>query len=174
MIIKSKSYKHNKSFKTVVDYVLREAEQDDSFVLTRFIKGKNLSNNEISKQFYANEQHRINPRKNNVKLYMEILSFHSDDAKDLTNDKLKKIAREYLKLRSPLSVALVTAHKKEKDHVHLHILLSGVEYKTGKSIRISRDDFKNKVKLPMEQFQEKHFPELSKSAINHNPSKKKF
>ncbi len=174
MIIKSKSYKHNKAFKTVVDYVLREAEQDNGFVLTRFIKGKNLSNDEISKQFLANEQYRVNPRKNNVKLFMEILSFHSENAKDLTNTKLKKIARKYMSLRSNLSVALATAHRKEKDHVHLHILLSGVEYRTGKSIRISRDDFKNKVKIQMEQFQEKHFPELSKSAIDHNPSKKKY
>ncbi len=174
MIIKSKSYKHNKAFKTVVDYLLRETEQEDSFLLTRFLKGKRLTNEEISKQFLENEQYRINPRKNNVKLYMEILSFKSENTKDLTNDKLKKIARKYLSLRSPLSVALVTAHKKEKDHVHLHVLLSGTAYKTGKSVRISRDDFKHKVKIPMERFQEKQFPELAKSSINHNPSKKKF
>ncbi|WP_452597574.1 relaxase/mobilization nuclease domain-containing protein [Pontimicrobium sp. MEBiC01747] len=174
MIIKSKSYKHNKAYTTVVNYVLREAEQDNSFVLTKFIKGKNLSNEEISKQFRANEKYRINPRKNNVKLYMEILSFHSENAKDLTNDKLKKIARKYMALRSNLSVGLATAHRKEKDHVHLHILLSGTEYKTGKSVRISRDDFKNKVKIPAEEFVRKHYPELEKSAIEHNPSKKKF
>jgi hypothetical protein len=177
MIIKSKSYKHNKAFKTVVDYVLREAEQDDSFVLTKFIKGKDLTNEEISKQFLENEQYRVNPRKNNVKLYMEILSFKKENAKDLDNTKLKKIAQQYLKLRSPLSVALVTAHKKEKDHIHLHILLSGCEYKTGKSARISRDDFKNKVKVPMEKYQEKYFPELHLSAINHQrtlSAKKKF
>jgi len=173
MIIKSKSYKHNKAFKTVVDYVLREAELEDSFVLTKFIKGKELSKAEISKQFLQNEQYRVNPRKNNVKLFMEILSFKKENAKDLDNNKLKKIARHYLKLRSPLSVALVTAHKKEKDHIHLHILLSGVAYRTGKSVRISRDDFKEKVKIPMEIFQKKHFPELELSAINHNPSKKK-
>jgi len=136
MIIKSNSYKHNKAFKTVVDYVLREAEQDDSFVLTRFIKGKCCSISAV-----------------------------------LTFDVI--IARQYLKLRSPLSVALVIAHRKEKDHVHLHILLSGVEYKTGKSVRISRDDFKNKVKLPAEQYVRKHFPELERSAINHQKSSKK-
>lgn len=174
MIIKSKSYKHDKAYTTVVDYVLREAEQDNSFVLTKFIKGKNLSREAISKQFLANEKHRVNPRKNNVKLYMEILSFHSDNAKDLTNNKLKKIARKYMSLRSNLSVGLATVHRKEKDHVHLHILLSGTEYKTGKSVRISRDDFKNKVKIPAEEYVRKHYPELEKSAIEHNPSKKKF
>ncbi len=174
MIIKSKSYKHDKAYITVVNYLLRESEQDDSFVLTRFIKGKNPSNAEISKQFLENEQHRINSRKNNVKLYMEILSFHVDNAKDLTNDKLKKIARKYISLRSNLSVALATVHRKEKDHVHLHILLSGTEYKTGRSVRISRDDFKHKVKLPAEQYVRENFIELERSAINHNASKKKY
>jgi hypothetical protein len=174
MIIKSKSYKHNKAYKTVVNYVLREVEQEDSFVMTRFIKGKDVSAEEISKQFLQNEQYRVNPRKNNVKLFMEILSFKKENAKDLDNNKLKKIARQYLKLRSPLSVALVTAHKKEKDHIHLHVLLSGTAYKTGKSVRISRDDFKNKVKVPAEAYVRKHFPELELSAINHKPSKKKF
>ncbi len=177
MIIKSKSYKSEGCYLPVINYVLREAEQDDSFVLTRFIKGKNLSPEEIAKQYRDNEKCRVNPRKNNVKLYMEIISFHSDNAKDLTNYKLKKIARKYLSLRSNLSVALATAHRKEKDHVHLHILLSGTEYKTGKSVRISRDDFKNKVKISMERFQEKHFPELERSKINHKreiDSKKKY
>ncbi|WP_298507447.1 relaxase/mobilization nuclease domain-containing protein [uncultured Kordia sp.] len=174
MIIKSKSYKHDKAYTTVVDYVMRESEQDNSFVLTRFIKGKNPSNAEISKQFLENEKHRVNPRKNNVKLYMEILSFHAHNAKDLTNDKLKKIARKYLSLRSPHSVALVTVHRKEKDHVHLHVLLSGTEYKTGKSVRISRDDFKHKVKIPAEQYVQKNFPELHRSAIQHDSSKKKY
>lgn len=176
MIIKSKSYKHNKAYKAVVEYVLREAEADDSFVMTRFIKGKHPSNDEISKQFLINEGYRVNPRRNNVKLFMEILSFHRDNAKDLDNNKLKKIAQKYLSLRSPLSMALVTAHKKEKNQVHLHILLSGTEYRTGKSVRISRDDFKNKVKLPAEKYVRRHFPELERSAINHQkalPSKKK-
>lgn len=178
MIIKSKSYKHESAYTNVVQYVLREAEQDDSFVLTRFIKGTNVSQQELSKQFIENEQYRIHKRKNNVKLYMEILSFHKDDTHHLSNETLKKIARKYMSLRSNRSIAMATVHRKEKDHVHLHILLSGTEYKTGKSVRISRDDFKNNVKLPMEKFQQQYFPELQKSAISHDMkssrSKKKF
>lgn len=173
MIIKSKSYKHVSAYKKVVEYVLREAEQEDSFVLTRFIKGKNHSSEELSKQLLENEQYRIHKRKNNVKLYMEILSFHKNDADRLSNEKLKKIARKYISLRSDRSVAIATVHRQEKDHVHLHILLSGTAYKTGKSVRISRDDFKHKVKIPMENYVREQFPELKRSEINHNPSKKK-
>jgi hypothetical protein len=99
---------------------------------------------------------------------MEIISFHKENTKDLTNEKLKRIARHYLRLRSKHSIAVVTVHRKEKDHVHLHVLLSGIEYKVGRSIRISKDDFKNKVKLPMERFQERFHPDLERSKINHD------
>jgi len=176
MIIKSKSYKHNGAYKTLVQYLLRESERDEGFVFTRFIKGKNPTQKQIIQAFEQNETYRLTKRKNSVRVYMEILSFHKDNTKDLSNERLQKIARKYISLRSNLSVALATVHRKEKDHVHLHILLSGTEYKTGSSVRISRDDFKNKVKIPAENYVRKHFPELQKSAIDHNKnslSKKK-
>ena len=156
MIIKSKSYKGD-CYDNVIAYVLREADKDNGFILTRFIKGKDRTPESIAKEFRKNEQYRIHRRKNSVTLYMDIISFHKDDAEKLTDNAiLKKIARKYMSLRSNLSIALTTVHR-DKSHTHLHVLLSGTEYRTGKSIRISRADFKNKVKIPMETFQEKHF-----------------
>ena len=167
MIIKSKSYKTTKSFATVLNYIFRENERNSGFELTKFIKGKNLSVEELSSQFRSNEQFRINRRKNNVVLYMDILSFHPRDAERLTNDKLHQIALKYLSLRAPKSIAVATVHKNEKDHTHLHIVFSGIEYKTGKSIRMSKEDFQNKVKIPMEKYQQEVFPELILSKIKH-------
>lgn len=171
MIIKSKSYKTNRSFTTVLNYIFRENEKDNGFGLTKFIKGKNLSVEQLSQQFLCNEEFRINRRKNNVVLYMDILSFHPRDADRLTNDKLHQIALKYLSLRAPKSIAVAAIHKNEKDHTHLHIVFSGVEYKTGKSIRISKKDFKEKVKLPMEKYQQEVFPELMLSKICHEKSR---
>ena len=174
MIIKSKSYKHPKSFTTVLNYILRQQEQTHGFVLTKFIKEKDICVENIAKELVLNESYRLNPRKNNVRLYMDILSFHAKDTAQLTNEKLQTIALEYLSLRAPRSIAIATVHRHEKQHTHLHICFSGVEYKTGKSIRISKDDFKLKVKIPMEQYQRKHFPELSLSEIDHHtPAKTK-
>lgn len=170
MIIKSKSYKTTKSFSTVLNYIFRENEINNGFELTKFIKGKNLSNEELSKQFLSNEALRLNKRRNSVVLYMDILSFHPRDAERLTNDKLHQIALKYLSLRAPKSIAIATVHKNEKDHTHLHICFSGVEYKTGRSIRISKDDFQKKVKLPMEKYQQEAFPELMLSKIRHEKS----
>lgn len=170
MIIKSKSYKTTRSFTTVLNYIFRESEIDDGFRLTKFIKGKNLSVEALQNQLLINEQLRLNRRKNNVVLYMDILSFHPRDAQRLTNEKLHQITMKYLSLRAPNSIAIATVHKNEKDHTHLHICFSGVQYKTGKSIRISKDDFQNKVKVPMEKYQQEIFPELVLSKIRHEKS----
>ena len=170
MIIKSKSYKTKRSFTTVLHYIFRENERDNGFVLTRFIKGKDLSIDEIQQQLLSNEEFRINKRKNNVMLYMDILSFHPKDTERLDNQKLHQITMKYLSLRAPKSIAIAVVHRNEKQHTHLHIVFSGIEYKTGKSIRISKEDFKQKVKIPMEKFQQEVFPELSLSKISHEKS----
>ena len=170
MIIKSKSYKNTRSFTTLLGYIFRENEKDQSFMLTKFVKGKNLSVEELHSQFLSNEGLRINRRKNNVVLYMDILSFHPEDAQRLNNEKLYQITSKYLSLRAPRSIAVATVHRNEKDHTHIHVCFSGIEYKTGKSIRISKEDFKQKVKLPMEKFQQDVFPELSLSKIRHEKS----
>lgn len=176
MIIKSKSYK-TECYENVIAYVLRESELENGFVISRFIKGNNRNVQAISKQYKTNEGYRKHIRKNNVKLFMDIVSFKMEDAKLLTNDKLEKIAKKYISLRSPLGMALCTVHRNEKSHTHLHFVFSGTHYRTGIANRISRDYFKHKVKLPMEAFQRKHFPELKASEISHqkkaSPSKKK-
>lgn len=170
MIIKSKSYKRVQSFTTVLGYIFREQEKDETFVLTKYIKGRNLSIEELHSQFQSNEELRLNKRKNNVVLYMDILSFHPKDAERLNNEKLYQITLKYLSLRAPKSIAVATVHRNEKDHTHLHICFSGVEYKTGKSIRLSKEDFKHKVKLPMEKYQQDVFHELILSKIRHEKS----
>ncbi|WP_299676189.1 hypothetical protein [uncultured Dokdonia sp.] len=176
MIIKSKSYK-TECYQNVIAYVLRESELENGFVISRFIKGNNRDVEAISKQYKTNESYRKHIRKNNVKLYMDILSFKAEDARLLTNDKLEKIAKKYISLRSPLGMSLCTVHRNEKSHTHLHFVFSGTHYRIGIANRISRDDFKNKVKIPMETYQKKHFPELKASEISHqkkvSPSKKK-
>ena len=170
MIVKSKSYKNKVCYFPVLDYILRESEQENGFIITKFINGTGRSTTELARQYLQNETYRKNRRKNNVLLYMDILSFHSDDSEKLNNEALKKIAKKYISLRAPLSMVVATVHRNSKSHTHLHFAISGTEYRTGKSNRISRDDFKNKVKLPMEQFQQLHFPQLERSEIDHDKS----
>ena len=171
MIIKSKTYKRVAVFEPIFEYLLRDTEMEGGFVSTRFVKGSDHSPKALAKQFERNESFRQNKRKNNVVLYMDILSFHQCDGY-ISNEILQLITKKYLSMRAPLSIAVATVHRHEKSHTHLHICY-GIEYRTGKSVRISKSDFQNLVKLPMEQFQRRQFPELKFSEIDHNNSKKK-
>lgn len=144
---------------------------DGGFVITRFVKGSDNSAKALAMQFERNESFRKIKRKNNVVLYMDILSFHQSDGY-ISNEILQGITKKYLSLRAPLSIAVATVHRHEKSHTHLHICY-GIEYRTGMSVRISKKDFQNKVKLPMEHFQREQFPELKYSVIDHTNSKKK-
>jgi len=171
MIIKSKSYKTDKSVRAIITYVMREAERDGSFVLTRFIEGKDYSSKEIANQYLENEKHRKHIRKNNVKAHMEILSFHPKDTPHLNNSVLQKIARKYISLRSNLAISLATVHRDTK-HVHLHFVFSSIEWRTGRSTRLSKSEFST-VKRKMEAFQKQRFPQITYSTIDHSAGKKK-
>ncbi|MDC7996914.1 relaxase/mobilization nuclease domain-containing protein [Gilvibacter sediminis] len=155
----------------IFEYLLRDPEKDGGFVITKFVKGSDRSPKSLAKQFERNETYRKIKRKNNVVLYMDILSFHQSDGY-ISNEILQRITKKYLSLRAPLSIALATVHRHEKSHTHLHICY-GIEYRTGISVRISKNNFQNKIKLPMEQFQREQFPELKYSEIDHTNSKKK-
>lgn len=166
MIIKSTSYKKTKAFFNLPNYLLRNNELKP--IHCRFVLGENYDPKTLSQQFSFNEQFRKHKRSNSVHLIMDVLSFDKRSTSFLNNTKLKQIAKKYIALRAPRAICIVVAHQ-DKSHTHLHILFSAIEYRSGKSIRISKEQFKT-IKLEMEEFQREKFPELYHSSINHNPS----
>lgn len=164
MIIKNITYKNKTSFRHVINYILKEADKEKPFLLTRYIKDREAE--AITRNFYANEQLRNIKRKNNVVLNMDILSFHSDSSEFLTDKKLKDLTRKYISLKCPRSISCVVIHREKKNHIHVH-LVYGIEYKTGKSIRISKERFAD-IKNELEIYQKERYPELIRSQINHS------
>ena len=169
MIIKSKTYKSKSCFKPILEYLLRDYNHGEGVLYSRFVKGDQTPH-DISKQLELNDAFRLHKRSNSIKLHMSILSFHSDDSIRLTDDRLEKIARHWIGLRAPRAISIAIVHR-DKSHVHLHVLHSGVNYRTGESIRISKRDFQTR-KLAIEGFVRSNFPDLKRSEIDHNSSKK--
>ena len=93
----------------------------------------------------------------------EILSWHKYDSEKLSLEKLKAIGMEYIQQRNPKGIYVMVPHF-DKDHIHLHVCASGVEYKSGKTLRLSKADF-NKFKKDIQNFQKERFPELAKSVV---------
>ena len=167
MIVKIKSFKRP-HFKKLLEYMLHEEsrlfdEGNKSFVLTHNLKGNSIES--WVNQFQSNEKLRLRKRKDSVILTHEILSWHSDDSENVSLEKMQKMAEEYIQQRNPKGIYVAIPHF-DKDHFHIHICTSGVEYRTGKSLRLSKEKFL-KLKKNIQEYQIKHFPELNNSVVEH-------
>ena len=190
MIIKSKSIKSKRALENTIRYILtKESQKELGFIINRYIKGdrnfdslmdeaqtdlkkqekileKRIKN--MVNQFSQNESKRKIQRSNANIAYHEIISFHKSDTDKLPRKVMLKIARKYAKERSPNSMVVSTMHS-DKDHLHIHNVISALEFATGKPVRLSRKEFKE-VKNRMEQYQDKELG-LEFSKVNHSKKK---
>jgi hypothetical protein len=174
MIIKSKARKSIKAVKQLLEYVMRQDalyrdESGRTLFIRNNIRGHGLS--DWCREFSLNEASRVRKMKGVNAVYHEILSWHELDREAITLTKLEAMAREYIRLRNPNALVLAVAHQ-DKGHVHIHFVISGVEKGSGKSLRISKEAFRD-MKLSMEQYQRAKFPELEYSKVNHKQSQTK-
>jgi hypothetical protein len=167
MIIKIITHK-KPSFLKLLDYMVNDKDRlfdksGKSFAITHNLKGDSII--EWDKQFRANEEFRQHKRANSVILTHEILSWHKDDAKDISLGKLEDMAREYIQQRNPNGIYVAVPHF-DKEHYHIHLCASGIEYRTGKAMRLAKMDLQV-LKQKVQQYQIERYPELSKSIVKH-------
>lgn len=167
MIVKVKSHKRP-SFKALLNYMVHNKDRlfnsgGKSLLITHNIKGNSLE--EWVEQFKYNESFRLKRRIDSVYCTHEILSWHRSDSSKVTTKKLEDIARAYIKLRNPRGIYIIVPHF-DKEHYHLHICASGIEYRTGKSLRLSKQAFA-KLKVDIQEYQIQKYPELSESRVRH-------
>jgi hypothetical protein len=173
MIIKIKSHKNKKAFDALLNYMIHDKdrlfdENGNSFIVTHNIKGNSIE--EWVEQFKTNEENRQHKRINSILANHEIISFHRDDATNITLDKLEDIARQYVRERNINGMYVAVPHF-DKEHYHIHICASGIEYKTGSTMRLSKASLQ-RLKTNIQDYQRAKYPELSKSLVNHGNEKK--
>jgi hypothetical protein len=173
MIVKIKSYKRMAALQPVIYYVLGNRERlfnkkGRSFLFTNNFKGQTPL--EWVHEIRANEKHRRHKRKNNVMFTQEIISFHRGDSKNISIPKMRDITGEYIRLRNPNGLYIATPHF-DKHHWHIHIIAAAVEYGSGKSLRMSREQL-GQLKKDIQAYQLEKYPELSRSVVRHGRKKK--
>lgn len=167
MILKSLSRKSGTA--QLLQYLFQENKTPESqkpLIITHNIRSKSLDS--WSTAFEENEQFRIHKRKDNIKVYHTVLSFSNKDKQHISNSKLTTIAQKYISLQGKDNLYVGTAHY-DKDHIHLHLVMSGTKYLTGETNRKTKDDF-HKLKLSMDAYQLENFPELTHSLPHHGKS----
>lgn len=118
----------------------------------------------IAQSFQQNNQYR-KKRKNGVGQYHEVLSFHPDDTEYIKQhpEIIEDLARIYLELRAPDAIAIARPHT-DKDHLHLHFMISPNEIGKAKSIRLSKKEFQA-LRRTIEEYQLVYYPNLKSSYV---------
>lgn len=166
-IVKIKTYKKPK-FEYLLRYMCESQDRlfdahGKSFTITHNIRGKTIA--DWVKAFKENETYRLRKRKNSVYLNHEIISFHRDDTRHLSMEKLQQLVYEYIQLRNPNGCYVAVPHF-DRYHVHVHICSSAVQYRSGKSMRMSREEL-GMLKRNIQDYQVERFPELARSVVGH-------
>lgn len=145
--------------KSLVGYVGKEGDRS-GMILHNLRPTSDLDH--IARQFAENDTYRKR-RKNGVAMYHEILSFHVQDRAAITPDLLEDLTREYLRLRAPRALAFACPHY-DREHVHVHIAISGTEFRRSKTLRMDNRAFM-RLRRQIERYQLDRYPELSHSVV---------
>ena len=154
MVIKTLRWK-KRGFNRLADYIAKEdRDEDETFrVLHNLRPSNNL--NEIARQYFANDAYR-KQRANGVTVYHEIMSFARGE--EISLDALEDLTREYIELRAPNALVFAAPHF-DKEHIHVHLMISGTEFESSKTLRLNNAEFK-RVHEEIERYQVAHYPEL--------------
>jgi hypothetical protein len=165
MIVKSISWK-TPGFHELLKYVT-EKHKIVGTPITQNLPVRDAADlRSVQRAFLANARH-LPPRKNGVILYHEILSFSPADREHLTPEILTDLADHYLALRAAEALAYGTVHM-ERNHPHIHVVISGNLIRQEKKLRLSRPQFAG-VKRAIEAYQQERYPELSHSLVQPEP-----
>lgn len=165
-IIKSIGRKDT-NFKQLIDYLHRlDGGEEETFTYVHNMLGVAPDDVKGMEQaFQDNNQYR-RKRKNGIGQYHEVMSFHPEDRETLLQhpEILEDLARVYLELRAPGTVAIARPHT-DKNHLHLHFMISANELGKAKSIRLSKQKFQA-IRRTIEDYQLVYYPELKGSYVH--------
>ena len=180
MIIKSLSRKSNTG--QLVNYVFKYVFKEKNIEPTKpeqskndkskFIIRHNIRSRSVKgfiKEFKENEKYRLVHRKDSVKLFHNIISFSNKDKEHINDKLLKDIAQKFIEERGLNNMYAGTKHE-DKDHIHLHITISGTQL-NGRSSRISKQQLHH-IKIALDKYQREKYPQLKHSLPEHGKSKR--
>ncbi len=166
MVLKILS-RHSPGYANLIDYIIKESKAKDGkpHVITRNLRG-NEGQAGWARQYMENEAYRVRHRSDQIYLTHEILSFSNLDKDKITRDMLNDITQKYMELRNGNGIFLSAAHF-DKSHVHIHFAISALEFRTGKSMRLSKEKL-HSLKNDLQEWHKQKYPnELSNSLVEH-------
>lgn len=162
MIIKSMTRKSN-SFSQLYDYLMRDKS---NFSFTRNAYSNSLNKEKLIKEFLNNYKF-LKDSRGKVSLYHEILSLENNLLlKERQKEILLDLADKYLQTRANNHLSFGVIHE-DKEHIHLHLMISSNEIDGAKRIRLSKKEFST-IQKNLESYKNEKYSELSKSSFYQN------
>lgn len=159
--------RHNPSYESLINYILRESKNDTPQVFTHNLRSTTPEG--WTQEFLGNESNRKYPRKDQVFLYHEIISFSNLDTEKISPEILNDIAQKYMQLRGEMGLFLGAVHN-DMEHTHIHFCTSGTKLYTGRAMRLSRNELKE-LKVSFQDHHLEKFPQIEKSTCEHGSNK---
>jgi len=82
---------------------------------------------------------------------------------------MRDFTKKYIEYRGLRGMYIAVPHF-DTDNFHIHLCCSGVEYRTGKAMRLSRKEFQD-LKIQMQEYQMQKYPQLQHSIVRHGRGK---
>ena len=150
----------SKSFSQLYDYFMRD-KSSKGFSKNTYSDYKQKK--EFLDEFYTNAKYLKNSR-GKVYIYHEILSLEKNF---LSSEKQKEIlldiAKKYLDARADNHLSFAVLHE-DKEHIHVHIMISANEMEGDRRIRLSKKEFAS-IQKNLENYKNQRYPELNKSSL---------
>lgn len=159
MIIKSMSRK-TKSFSQLYDYLTRD-KSNFSFSKNTYSNAKDKKN--LIKEFIKNSEY-LDDSRGKVFLYHELISLNPNTL-SLQQQKeiLLDLANKYLDIRAQNNLSFGVIHE-DKNHIHLHLMISSNEIESDKRVRLSKKEFAL-IQKHLEMYKNDRYSELEKSSF---------
>jgi len=147
------------SFASLYDYLTRGKESR--------LNGRNLyaspfDREALIREFMENASYLKRARGKNY-LYHEIISLSKSHLSLKEQEKiLGDLVQKYLAKRAPEHLAFTALHK-DKDHVHIHLMISANELMGQRRVRLSKTAF-NEIQKELERYANTAYPELEQTS----------
>ena len=166
MIIKSLS-RATKSFEGLYNYLTRD---DESFLNAFNLYTNPHNKKDLIKEFLENANHLKRARGKNY-LYHEIISLNPNTLSlDEQTHILTDLCSKYISLRAENQLTFTALHK-DKEHIHIHLMISANELEGTKRVRLSKKEFST-IQKELEQYINTTYPQLGKTTHYNKDLKK--
>jgi hypothetical protein len=139
----------------------------ESEIFTHNIRSKNPD--DWAHEYIENESYRKHTHSDSIKLYHEIVSFSNRETEAISKEMLADIATKYISLRGDTGMYVGAVHR-DKEHIHVHLCVSGLAYRTGKAFRLSRSDMQA-LKKDLQTYHLHRYPSIRHSTCEHGSGK---